>query len=86
MEDWSKHEPRFRYMMLDRLRQDCEYSINRCNCSPNVLWAKDSKAQIENMKALWKTFPEGDTPEWLTWEDILEFEMKLIGVTLEEVE
>lgn len=25
MEDWSKKEPRFCYMLLDRLRQDCEY-------------------------------------------------------------
>lgn len=73
MEDWSKHEPRFRYMMLDRMRQDCEYSLNRCDGSEHVLWAKDKQAQIENMKALWKTFPEKDTPEWLTWEDILEY-------------
>ena len=73
MEDWAKHEPRFRYMMLDRLRQDCEYSLNRCDGSENVLWAKDKHAQIENMKALWQTFPEKDTPEWLTWDDILEY-------------
>lgn len=73
MEDWSKHDRRFRYMMLDRLRQDCEYSLNRCDGSENVLWAKDKQAQIENMKAIWKTFPEKDTPEWLTWDDILEY-------------
>lgn len=77
MEDWSKSEPRFRYMMLDRLRQDCNYYLNYGGRSANVLWAKDEKAQIENMKALWKTFPEKDTPEWLTWEDILEFERKM---------
>ena len=76
MEDWSKHEPRFRYMMLDRLRQDCEYYL-RIGGSANCLWAKDEKAQIANMKALWKTFEPEDTPEWLTWEDILEFERKM---------
>lgn len=27
MEDWSKKEPKFRYMLLDRLRQDEEESI-----------------------------------------------------------
>lgn len=27
MEDWSKKEPRFCYMLLDRLRQDCEYYL-----------------------------------------------------------
>ena len=77
MEDWSKHEPKFRYMMLDRLRQDCVYSINRCDCSENVLWAKDAKAQIENMVALWKTFDPEDRPEWLTWGDIVYFALKL---------
>lgn len=77
MEDWSKHDKRFRYMMLDRLRQDCEYSLNRCDGSENVLWAKDAKAQIAHMKALWKTFEPDDTPEWLTWEDILEYERRM---------
>lgn len=78
MEDWSKHDRRFRYMMLDRLRQDCNYSLNYCDGSENVLWAKDKKSQIENMKAIWKTFEPDDTPEWLTWDDILEFERRLM--------
>ena len=73
MEDWGRCEPKFRYMMLSRMKQDCDYSLNRCDGSENVLWAKDKTAQIENMKAIWKTFPENDTPEWLTWEDILEY-------------
>lgn len=73
MEDWSRYEPKFRYMMLDRMRQDCDYSLDRCDGSENALWAKDKKSQIENMKAIWKTFPKNDTPEWLTWDDILEY-------------
>ena len=27
MEDWSRKEPKFRYMLLDRLRQDCDYYL-----------------------------------------------------------
>lgn len=77
MEDWSRYEPKFRYMMLDRMRQDCIRSIERCNGSANVLWSKDCRLQIESMKAIWNTFSEKDTPEWLTWEDILEFERQL---------
>ena len=76
MEDWSKYEPRFRYMMLDRMRQDCEYCI-RIGGSENCLWAKDKKSQIENMKALWNTFPEEDKPEWLTMKQIEEFARKM---------
>ena len=79
MEDWSKHEPRFRYMMLDRLRQDCDYYLNYGGRSVNALWSKDEKEQIANMKALWSTFPEKDKPEWLTWADILEYEQKMLG-------
>lgn len=73
MEDWSKYDPKFRYRMLDRLRQDCNYSLNYFDGSENVLWAKDKKSQIENMVALWKTFEPEDRPEWLTWDDIMSF-------------
>lgn len=78
MEDWSRYEPRFRYMMLDRMRQDCDYCI-RINGDGNCLWAGDKKSQIENMKALWNTFSEEDKPEWLTMDQIEEFARK-IGV------
>ena len=77
MEDWAKHDPKFRYMMLDRLRQDCDYYIRNNFKTGNSLWAKDANAQIAHMKALWKTFPEKDTPEWLTWEDILDYERRM---------
>lgn len=77
MEDWSKYEPRFRYMMLDRLRQDCKYYLGYGNRNPGSLWAGNEKDQIETMKAIWNTFSKEDTPEWLTWDDILEFERKM---------
>lgn len=74
MEDWDKYEPTFRYMILSRMKSDCDYYLGYGNRSYKSLWAGDEKDQIENMKALWNTFPEEDTPEWLTWEDILEYE------------
>ena len=77
MEDWGKYEPRFRYMMLDRLRQDCNYYFGNGGRNPKNLWAGDEKDQIQTMKDIWNTFPKDDTPEWLTWEDILEFERKM---------
>lgn len=77
MENWNKHEPKFRYMMLDRMRQDCDYYLGYGNRNAKQLWAGDEKAQIENMKALWNSFPEEDKPEWLTWEDILEYEKQM---------
>lgn len=80
MEEWVlKSEPKFRYMLLDRMRQDCRYYFGNGNRNPENLCQGDEKAQIEAMKALWNSFPEEDRPEWLTWEDILEFERKMIG-------
>ncbi|WP_263281044.1 LPD11 domain-containing protein [Streptococcus sanguinis] len=29
------------------------------------------------MKKLWKKFPEGEKPEWLTWEEILQYERRM---------
>ena len=79
MEEWGKYEPKFRYMMLDRLRQDCNYYLGNGNRNPNSLWAGDEKRQIQDMKDIWNTFDKEDTPEWLTWDDILEFERKMCG-------
>ena len=73
MEDWSKYDKKFRYMMLDRLRQDCNYSLNYFDGSEKVLWSKDKQSQIANMVALWKTFEVEDRPEWLTWDDITNY-------------
>lgn len=70
MEDWTKYEPRFRYMMLDRLRQDCEYYLGYGSKNPKNLWAGNEKDQIKNMRALWNTFEPEDKPEWLTWDEI----------------
>lgn len=79
MEKWTKYEPRFRYMMLDRMRQDCNYYLGYGNKNPKNLWAGNEKDQIENMKALWNSFIDEDKPEWLTWEEINEL-AKRMGV------
>lgn len=78
MEDWSKYEPKFRYMMLSRMKQDCDYYLGYGNRSTNHLWAQDEKSQIENMKAIWNTFSDEDKPEWLSWEDILKYEKQIL--------
>lgn len=76
MEDWTKYEPRFRYMLLDRLRQDCSYYL-RIGGSASCLWADDEQDQIDTMRAIWNSFPEGDKPEWLTMEHIDEYARKM---------
>ena len=46
---------------------------------PQALWAKNEKDQIACMKALWKSFKEDKKPEWLTFEQILEFEKQMLN-------
>ena len=78
MEDWLlKKEPSYRYQMLDRLRQDCDYYLRLGTNNPGNLWAEDEITQIIVMKMLWESFPEEDKPEWLTWEQILDYERRL---------
>lgn len=73
-------EPKYRYMLLDRMRQDCAYYLGNGNRNPNNLCAGSVEQQLEEMKAIWNSFPDEDKPEWLTWEEILEFERRMRGV------
>ena len=84
MEDWSRYEPKFRYMMLSRMKQDCDYYLGNGGRNPKHLWAQDERAQIENMIVLWKTFEPDDRPEWLTWGDIISYANKM-GIKTESV-
>ena len=77
MEDWNRYDPKFRYMMLSRLKMDCDYYFGNGGRNPKILWAGDEKSQLENMVALWKTFDPDDRPEWLTWGDIVYYALKM---------
>ena len=70
--------PEFRYRMLSRMKSDCEYYLGYGGRSANHLWALDEAKQIEYMKAIWNSFPEGQKPEWLSMEQI-EHEMQVIA-------
>lgn len=74
-----KSEDTFRYQLLSRLKGDCDYYFGYGGRSNNVLWAKDVQGQIKTMKELWKSFKENAKPEWLTWEEILNYESEMIN-------
>lgn len=65
---------KFDYMMLSRMQMDCKYydknSFGRAHAST-------PEQYIAEMKRLWNKFPEDLKPEWISWEDILEYEKKL---------
>ena len=72
-----KYDKKFRYMMLSRMKSDCDYYLRIEAGSPYILWAGDEDAQIDNMKSLWNSFSEEDKPECLTWDELLEYEKQM---------
>ena len=68
----------YRYMLLDRLKQDCEYFLGNGNGNAeHSLWAKDIDEQIDKMKELYNSFTNDQKPEWITMEDIDNYEKKM---------
>lgn len=71
-------EEKFNYMFLSRLKSDCDYYLGNGNRSSGRLWAGDEVEQINEMKELYNNFKEDAKPEWLTYEQILEYEKLMI--------
>lgn len=64
---------RYDYMLLGRLRMDCDYYLQH----PHIkhLWAQTIDGQIAKMRELWNKVDE--KPEWLTMEQIDEYETNM---------
>lgn len=75
-EEISTWDKKFRYQMLDRMRQDCDYYLNGHD-TVNQLYADSEAEQIEYMLALWDSFDDRDKPRWLSREDIVEYAKKM---------
>ena len=68
----------YNYMLLDRLKQDCEYFLGNGNGNAeHSLWAKDIDEQIDKMKELYNSFAYNQKPEWITMEDINNYEKEM---------
>lgn len=71
----------FRYSMLARLKNDCEYVINNKISMPhNFFWAGSPDAQIKEMRDRWNSFADDEKPEWLTMEQIDAYEKELAAL------
>lgn len=73
MDDILNKDVKFRYMLLDRMRTDCEYYLGNGHRNAKDLWAGDEQLQIEYMAALYNSFDEDSKPQWLTLDEIYEF-------------
>ena len=69
---------RFNYMMLGRLQMDCEYYLGNGNRNSKQLWALNETDHIEEMKKLYNKFADDKKPEWLTMDQILEYEKQML--------
>ena len=79
----------FEYMLLDRLKGDCDYFLGVCAeaaargdgtiaGAERQLWAGSVESQITKMRELFDMVPE--KPEWLTEEDIDRYEAEMRGL------
>ena len=60
----KQQDTQFKYMLLSRLQQDCEYFLGNGARNPRHLWADTVEEHITYMKELWKDLEI--KPEWLT--------------------
>lgn len=75
MSEQKSHRQQYLYQLLDRLRTDCEYYLGNGNHHPDALWAGNEQGQIAKMKEIWLQLEE--KPEWLSWEDIINYADKM---------
>jgi predicted XRE-type DNA-binding protein len=71
-------------MLLSRLESDCKYYLGNGNRYEKVLWAGSVDKQIAKMKELWNSFPDDMKPEWLSMEDIENYEKEMKKEVREE--
>lgn len=67
----------FDYMMLSRLVQDCKYFLGNGNRYVGNLWGDTVDDHIAEMKKLYNKFPDDMKPEWLSMEDIENYEKEM---------
>jgi len=81
--EYCKKDEKFRYMLLSRMQQDCEYYLGNGKRYGQHLWAGDELSQIKDMMSLWSSLSE--KPEWLTLDQINGFSKEMTGKTLDEL-
>lgn len=78
--NWILQSDKFKYQMLSRLKMDCDYYLGNGNRNKKHLWAENEEKQFEAIKEIWNTFSDDDKPEWLTREDISNYEIQMTKI------
>ena len=68
------------YMLLDRMRSDCNYFLGNGNGYEGHLWGGSVEAICDEMERIWNSLEE--KPEWLTLEQIKEYRKEMMKVRM----
>lgn len=72
----------FRYQLLGRMGADCLYYLGNGGRCAKHLWAGNVPEQIAYMKAIYNSFPDGEKPDWMSMEEILDYEQRMLEPVL----
>ena len=70
-------DKKYNYMLLSRLKSDCDYFLGHGLRNEKYLWAGSVDRQIAKMRELYNSFADDEKPEWLTIDQIDEYERKM---------
>ena len=74
-----KEDDEYKYMLLDRLRGDCDYYLGFGRRNEKNLWSGNVKDHILDMKFLYESFPDDKKPTWITMEEIKRYEKEMVN-------
>ncbi len=78
LEAEERENPRkFDYMMLDRLKTDCDYFLGNGDGFLGHLYYKNIDRHIEEMEKIYESFSNEEKPEWINLEDIKNYKEKM---------
>ena len=77
IDDMIHKDDTFKYQMLSRLQMDCDYFLGNGNRAEKYLWATNVPDHIKLMRALYNSFEDDKKPEWLTEQDIDNYEKEM---------
>lgn len=84
--DLVHKEDTFRYQMLSRLQMDCDYFLGNGNRADKHLWAGNVPDHIKIMRALYNSFSDDKKPEWISMEDIDNYEKEMTNAPADSKE
>ena len=75
----ESEDKNYSFLKLSRLESDCEYFLNRGKGNIRHLYYDTVEEHIAEMKRLWNSFPADAKPEWLSYEEIENYEKEMLN-------